>query len=86
MSSRAIGRRTWRLGGITADTGYLNGMQQQYSKQHVIDVLKRTGHTHLVDEASRVLPDPVDVDQASAWLMRHGLTHDDLISRMGGSP
>jgi hypothetical protein len=64
----------------------LIGMQQEYSRQHVIDLLNRTGHTQLVDEASRVLPDPVDVDQASAWLMRHGLTHDDLISGMGGSP
>ena len=65
--------------------GYSADMQQ-YSRQHVVDLLKRTGHPQLADEASRVLPDPVDINRASAWLMRHGLTHDELISRMGGSP
>jgi hypothetical protein len=59
---------------------------QQYSRKHVIDLLNRTGHTQLAEEASRVLPDPADVDRISAWLMQHGLTRDDLISQMGGSP
>ena len=58
---------------------------QQYTRQHVIDLLNRLGHT-LAEEASRVLPDPVDVDQISAWFIQHGLSHDDLISQMGGSP
>jgi len=59
---------------------------QQYSRQHVIDLLNRLGHTALAEEASRVLPDPVDVDQISAWWMQHGLAFDDLTSQMGGSP
>jgi hypothetical protein len=58
---------------------------QQYSRQHVIDLLNRLGYGELAEEASRVLPDPVDVDRIEAWWMQHGLTHDDLISRMGGS-
>jgi hypothetical protein len=58
----------------------------QYSKQHVIDLFNRMGYTELAEEASRVLPDPVDVNQVMAWGMRHGLSHDDLISHMGGSP
>ena len=58
----------------------------QYSRQHVIDLLNRLGHTQLAEEAARVLPDPVDVDQISVWFMQHGLSHDDLISQMGGSP
>jgi hypothetical protein len=59
---------------------------EQYSRQHVIDVLNRLGYKQLAQEASRVLPDPVDAEQAATWGMQHGLTHDDLISRMGGSP
>ena len=59
---------------------------QQYSRQHVIDLLNRLGYTELAEEASRVLPDPVDADQVSTWGMQHGLSRDDLISRMGGSP
>jgi hypothetical protein len=59
---------------------------QQYSRQHVIDLLNRLGYKQLAEEASRVLPDPVDVDQVSAWWAQHGLSRDELISRMGGSP
>ena len=59
---------------------------QEYSRQHVIDLLNRMGYRELADEASRVLRDPVDIDRAQTWLMRHGLSHDDLGNRMGGSP
>jgi hypothetical protein len=56
---------------------------QQYSRQHVIDLLNRLGYTQLAEEASRVLPDPVDADQVSTWGMQHGLSRDDLISPDG---
>ncbi|MGD0559268.1 MAG: hypothetical protein ABSA93_30370 [Streptosporangiaceae bacterium] len=59
---------------------------EQYSRQHVIDLLNRLGHKQLAEEASRVLPDPVDADAVATWGMQHGLTHDDLVSQMGGSP
>jgi len=36
--------------------------------------------------ALRELPDPVDAGQLESWGMRHGVSKDDLISRMGGSP
>jgi hypothetical protein len=38
------------------------------------------------DEALRVLPDSVDADQLQGFCERLGLYHDELISRMGGSP
>jgi hypothetical protein len=59
---------------------------EQYSRQHVIDILNRLGYTDLAEEASRVLPDPVDADQVTTWWGQHGLSRDDLISQMGGSP
>ena len=58
----------------------------QYNRQYVIDSLRRFGYQQLADEALRDLPDPVDLDELQAWCLRHGLTRDDLISRMGGSP
>jgi hypothetical protein len=61
-------------------------MPRQFSRQHVIDVLNRLGYTELAEEASRVLPDPVDVDQLQKLGAQHGLTLNDLISEMGGSP
>jgi hypothetical protein len=59
---------------------------QQYSRKHVVDLLNRLGYEQLAEEASRVLTDPADVDRISTWLMQNGLSLDDLISRMGGSP
>lgn len=52
----------------------------------MVDVLKRVGLTELAEEASRVLPDLVDADQLEEWALQRGISHDDLISRMGGSP
>lgn len=58
----------------------------EYSRQQVVDVLRSGGWSDLAEEASRVLPDPVDMDRLVAWGMRHGLSRDDVISRFGGSP
>lgn len=52
----------------------------------MIDVLNRSGHADLAEEASRVLPDPVGIDQLEQLGLQYGLTRDDLISEMGGSP
>jgi antitoxin component HigA of HigAB toxin-antitoxin module len=59
---------------------------QEYSREHVIGLLNRMGHHQLAEEAARALPDPADIEVISEWMMEHGLTHDDLISQMGGSP
>ena len=58
----------------------------QYSKKHIVGLLNRLGHAQLAEEAQRVLPDPVDAKRAEAWLMERGVSRDDLISQMGGSP
>ena len=57
-----------------------------YSGQYVADRLRRLGFPELADVALRELPDPVDAKQLENWGMRHGLSKDDLISHMGGSP
>ena len=49
-------------------------------------ILRRTGYTELADKALRVLPDPVDYDQITAFLRPYGVSKDDIISEMGGSP
>jgi hypothetical protein len=61
--------------------------QQQYSRQYVVDMLKRLGYSELADAALRELPDPVDVTRVEAFCTQHGYSWDnDVISRMGGSP
>lgn len=59
---------------------------EQYSRQHVVDVLRHAGWPHLADEASRTLPDPVDVTDLETWAIQHGVSYDVLQSRFGGSP
>ena len=59
---------------------------QQYSRQHVVDVLHTLRRPDLADEASRDLPDPVDIDPLVAWMLQHGLSYDEMVSRLGGSP
>jgi len=52
----------------------------------MVDILHRTGFSEAADEAMRVLPDPVDLDHLAEWGKQYGITRDQLISRMGGSP
>jgi len=59
---------------------------EQYSMTHVVDLLTRMGYADLAQEAARVLPDPVDINELSKWMFDHGVSRDDLISDMGGSP
>jgi hypothetical protein len=49
-------------------------------------MLRRVGLPELAEEALRVLPDPVDLDFAVRVLQSYGVTREDLINRMGGSP
>ena len=62
------------------------GRAMQSARQDVVDMLRRTGLPELAEEALRVLPDPVDLDFATEVLQSYGVTKDDLIDRMGGSP
>ena len=57
-----------------------------YSRQYVADRLRRQGFPELADAALRELPDPVDTGQLENWGIRYGVTKDDLISNMAGSP
>ena len=61
-------------------------VMEHWSRQHVVDELNRMGYTELAVEASRDLPDPVDIDPLVAWMLQHGLSYDEMVSRLGGSP
>jgi hypothetical protein len=58
----------------------------QLTKKFVVDLLRRTGYLEAADEAMRVLPDQIDLDQLTGWAASYGITRDELMSRMGGSP
>jgi hypothetical protein len=58
----------------------------QLTRQQVVKVLRRAGYPAEAEEASRSLPDPVTWDRLAQWGLRHGITKDQLISQLGGSP
>ena len=55
-------------------------------KQEIVELLRKTGHPEVAKEADHSLPDPVELERAAEFGMRYGITRDELISRMGGSP
>jgi hypothetical protein len=57
-------------------------------KQEVLDLLARVGSADLIEQAKRDLPEMVDTDRDldQERLYEYGLTRDQLIDRMGGSP
>ncbi len=57
-----------------------------YSRQWVADTLRRLGYQQEADEALRVLPEEIDLKQLEEFGDRHGISRDELVSRMGGSP
>ena len=57
-----------------------------HDRQWVVDTLRRLGYTQAADEAAQMLPDEVSVEQLLDFADRHGISRDDVISRMGGSP
>lgn len=56
------------------------------TRQHVVDILRIAALPDLAEEALRALPDPVEYRHAERFLFQYGLTKDELISRLGGSP
>jgi len=55
-------------------------------RQQVVGLLRRLGYHEAADEAARALPESVSMEQVREFAERHNITHDELISRMGGSP
>jgi hypothetical protein len=57
-----------------------------FRKQEIVALLRRVGLQEVADEANRSLPEQVDFERAAKFVEPYGITKDDLISRMGGSP
>lgn len=55
------------------------------SRQWVVDVLNRTGYAEAAEDASRVLPESVELKQLEEFGDRHGISRSELVSRMGGT-
>ena len=56
------------------------------ARQCVVQILRIAALPELAEEANRMLPDPVEYNHAARFLAQYGITKDELISRVGGSP
>jgi hypothetical protein len=56
------------------------------TKHEIVRILRSAGLPHVAEEAERSLPKEVDLERAVEFAARYGVTGDELISRMGGSP
>lgn len=57
-----------------------------YDRQQVVEFLCRLGYTQAADEAARVLPDQVSLEQFWELADKYRIAGDDMISEMGGGP
>ena len=55
-------------------------------RQWIVNMLRRLGYPDAADEAARVLPDPVSLEQIQKFADRYGISRDEVMSQMGASP
>jgi hypothetical protein len=55
-------------------------------RQWLVDSLRRVGLTQAAEDAERELPEQVSLEEIQKFADRHGISRDEVISRMGGSP
>lgn len=57
------------------------------TKRYVVALLQRAGLREAAEDAERSLPDRIELEDAQKFgFERFGITRDELISRLGGSP
>jgi len=66
---------------------YVDPDSERRSKAELLRVLRRIGVPNsTINELDSKLPDFVDLDEAAALFQTYGITRDEAISRLGGSP
>ena len=59
----------------------------EFPKKKVLEVLRKVGIAEgTVMQINEDLGDPISLPRDGAFLLQHGITRDELISMMGGSP
>jgi hypothetical protein len=58
-----------------------------FSHAEAKQILRRAGfHQEHIDDVLRDLPDPIDIERDADTLVQHGVSREQLINRIGGSP
>jgi hypothetical protein len=67
--------------------GEAMSQQTEFSKKKVLAVLRKVGiSAETVKEIDECLEDPIKLPRDGTFLLRHGITRDQLVNMMGGSP
>jgi hypothetical protein len=61
-------------------------VRMPYSRQWVVDTLRHIGYPQAADDAARELPETLELHELQEFGARYGISRDELVSRMGGSP
>jgi hypothetical protein len=56
------------------------------NRQWVVDLLRHAGYRQAAEAAAQELPDPVTLEQVQEFADRHGISRDEIVSQLGGSP
>lgn len=56
------------------------------SKRDILALMRRLGKNDRIEEAERILPDPVDLDRDAHLLTQLGMSVDSAYNEMGASP
>ena len=57
-----------------------------HDRQWLVNSLRRLGYPEAAEDAARELPERVSVEEIEKFADRYGISRDEVISRMGGSP
>lgn len=86
-SQTALGRTRSELGFSDAVRTLRHPLTaMELRREHVVAILRKAGLPEVAEEAERSLPDPVQLEDAAKFGERYGVTRDELISHVGGSP
>jgi hypothetical protein len=55
-------------------------------RQWFVNTLRHLGYTEAAEQAARELPDPVSMEEIRKFADRYGISRDEVVSQMGGSP
>lgn len=57
-----------------------------YTRQWLIEILRRLGYTQAAEDALREMPEEFDLEQLQEFGERHGISRDEVTDAMGSGP
>ena len=79
--------RTYRPFPGTPRSIHLMEKRHVFSHAEAEQILRRAGfHQEQINDVLRDLPDPIDIQRDGGALVKHGVSREQLMDRLSGSP